>query len=115
MARFYGAIGYAEQPMLRPGVAQDVIRERMYYGDVLRNMAQPAQQSENLNDDLKFNNQISVLADAFALENFYKIRYVQAFGCKWKVTSAEVKHPRLILQIGGVYNDPTDGASCKTC
>lgn len=103
MARFYGMIGFAIQKETKPGVWKDEIVERPYYGDVLRNMRK-LQNGEGLNDDINVANQVEIVADPFANENFYAMRYASMMGTKWKVTSVEVKYPRLVLTIGGIYN-----------
>lgn len=103
MAKFYGKIGYAILTETVPGVWVEEIVERSYYGDVIRNIRR-LQGSENLNDDINVSNEISIVADAFANQNFHSMRYVEYMGAKWKVSSVEVKYPRLILNIGGVYN-----------
>lgn len=103
MAKFYGKIGYAITKETTPGVWVEEIVERSYYGDVIRNIRR-LQSSENLNDNINVSNEISIVADAFANQNFHSMRYVEYMGAKWKVSSVEVKYPRLILNIGGVYN-----------
>lgn len=103
MNKFYGKIGYAISEETVPGVWVEQIVERSYYGDVIRNIRR-LQSSENLNDDINISNEISIVADAFANQNFHSMRYVEYMGTKWKVSSIEVKYPRLILSIGGVYN-----------
>ena len=103
MNKFYGKIGYAITKETTPGVWVERIVERSYYGDVIRNIRR-LQSSENLNDDINVSNEISIVADAFANQNFHSMRYVEYMGTKWKVSSIEVKYPRLILSIGGVYN-----------
>lgn len=103
MNKFYGKIGYAISEETVPGVWVEQIIERSYYGDVIRNIRR-LQSSENLNDDINVSNEISIVADAFANQNFHSMRYVEYMGTKWKVSSIEVKYPRLILSIGGVYN-----------
>ena len=103
MAKFYGKIGYAMTKETTPGVWVEEIVERSYYGDAIRNIRR-LQGSENLNDDINVSNEISIVADAFANQNFHSMRYVEYMGAKWKVSSVEVKYPRLILNIGGVYN-----------
>ena len=103
MNKFYGKIGYAISEETVPGVWVEQIVERSYYGDVIRNIRR-LQNSENLNDDINVSNEISIVADAFANQNFHSMRYVEYMGTKWKVSSIEVKYPRLILSIGGVYN-----------
>lgn len=103
MNKFYGKIGYAISEETVPGVWVERIVERSYYGDVIRNIRR-LQSSENLNDNINVSNEISIVADAFANQNFHSMRYVEYMGTKWKVSSIEVKYPRLILSIGGVYN-----------
>ena len=103
MNKFYGKIGYAISEETVPGVWVERIVERPYYGDVIRNIRR-LQSSENLNDNINISNEISIVADAFANQNFHSMRYVEYMGTKWKVSSIEVKYPRLILSIGGVYN-----------
>lgn len=103
MNKFYGKIGYAITKETTPGVWVERMVERSYYGDVIRNIRR-LQSSENLNDDINVSNEISIVADAFANQNFHSMRYVEYMGTKWKVSSIEVKYPRLILSIGGVYN-----------
>ena len=103
MNKFYGKIGYSISEETVPGVWVERIVERSYYGDVIRNIRR-LQSSENLNDNINVSNEISIVADAFANQNFHSMRYVEYMGTKWKVSSIEVKYPRLILSIGGVYN-----------
>lgn len=104
MAKFYGPIGYAETVETRPGVWEEQITERMYYGDLTRNMRR-LQSAETLNDDINVANEISIVADPFARENFHRMRYVVFMGAKWKITKVEVGYPRLILTIGGLYHE----------
>ena len=110
MARFFGKIGFSITGETVPGVWTDTVTERNYYGDVLRNTGQHAA-GESINDNLNIGNQFSILADPFANENFHNMRYVNWMGANWKITSVEVQYPRLILQVGGVYNGPTAGTA----
>lgn len=103
MAKFYGAIGYGTSEETTPGVWEDRIVERHYYGDLVRNTRR-MQNSEYLNDNINISNEISIIADPYANENFHLMRYVTFMGTKWKITSVEVQYPRLILSIGDVYN-----------
>lgn len=103
MAKFYGMIGFACQQEARPGVWKDEITERGYPGELLR-FTRNTQNGANVNDDISLSNQISIIADAYANENLFAIRYVKFMGAPWKVTSVEVQYPRLILTLGGVWN-----------
>lgn len=104
MAKFYGKIGFMETTETSPGVWEEKITERYYYGDVIRNMRRWDNSSYE-NDDLKINNEISIVSDPYAVQNFHAIRYVEWMDALWKVTSVDVQYPRLTLSIGGVYNE----------
>jgi hypothetical protein len=104
MSKFYGEIGFAVMNEIRPGVWGDDIVTHNYFGDITRNTRQ-LQSGGNVNDELNISNEISIVADPFARENFHKMRYVEYMGAKWKITNVEVQYPRLILSVGGVYNE----------
>lgn len=103
MAKYYGSVGYVDTVETSPGIWEEKAIERNYFGDVLRNR-KSFQGSQNLNDNLNVNVQISILADPYAMNHFHAIRYVRWQGNDWKVTDVDVEYPRLLLSIGGVYN-----------
>lgn len=104
MAKFFGKIGYATTEETNPGVWKEIITEREYYGDLTKNYRK-LESSGQVNDNIGISNQISIISDPFARENFHSMRYVEYMGAKWKISSVEVQYPRLILSIGGLYND----------
>jgi hypothetical protein len=107
MAKFFGEIGYADgTEETRPGVWEDRIVEYPYYGDIVRNTRR-LQDGEYLNNDLTVSNSISIVADAYANEHFFAIRYIRWAGALWTVSDVEVQRPRLLLRLGGVYHGPT--------
>ena len=108
MAKFYGEIGYAETVETVPGVWQEQIVKRKYAGDVIRNTSK-VRGGEHLNDNIVLDNKLSIIADPYALNNFSTMRYIEWNGAFWKITSVEIQRPRLILTIGGVYNEQTSG------
>lgn len=103
MAKFYGKIGYANTVETKPGVYEEQIVERSYYGDLIRNTRR-LQSADQVNDDINISNEISIVADPYATNNFHTMRYAVFMGTKWKVSNVEVSYPRLILTLGGVYN-----------
>lgn len=103
MAKYYGKIGYIKTVEIEPGIWEEQVIERSYYGDITRNTSR-YQSSGGVNDDINISNTISIVADPFANENFQHMRYAEFMGAKWKITNVEVQRPRLILTIGGVYN-----------
>ena len=103
MPKFYGNIGYAISKETAPGVWVEDIVEHEYSGDVYRN-TRKLQSGNQVNDSIDISNEISILSDPFANENFHSMRYVTYMGAKWKVSSVEVRYPRLILTVGSLYN-----------
>ena len=104
MAKYYGKIGYATSEEVKPGVWKKRITEREYFGDVYRN-TRKLQSASQVNDNIDVSNEISIVADPFARDNFSSIRYIEFMGIKWKVSNVEVVYPRLNLRIGGLYNE----------
>lgn len=101
--KWFGTIGYAEQVETKPGVWKDGITEREYFGDLTRNTRR-LQTTDQLNDNIDISNEISIVSDPYANENFHSMRYATYVDTKWKITSVEVQYPRLILSLGGVWN-----------
>lgn len=102
MAKWFGAIGFAETKETRPGVWEEVITERQYYGDVLRNSVR-FQSADQLNDNVNISNELSIVSDPFADTHIHSIAYVEFMGSRWKVSNVEFARPRLKLTIGGLY------------
>lgn len=107
MAKFYDIVGFGVATQTSPGVWDDVIVERSYYGDVERNTRKLADSSQSVVGELSVNNQIRIVADAYANEHFFAIRYIRWMGALWTVSDVEVQSPRLLLRLGSVYNGPT--------
>lgn len=105
MARFYGEIGYGESVETAPGVWDDVVVERSHYGDVIRN-TRTLKEGEKVNNDLSVGNSISIVADAYANNHFFNMKYITWAGTRWIVSNVDVQSPRLILRLGGVYHGP---------
>lgn len=107
MAKFYGKVGFVSQverdPETSPGVWVEEITEKYYRGDIIR-LSKKWHTSESVNDDVDISNEVSIVADPYAMNNLNSIRYVEILGGLWKVTNISVEQPRLVLSIGGVYN-----------
>lgn len=108
MAKFYGAIGYgvSKEDPIDSGIWVDEIIEHNYYGDITRR-SRRTRESDNLNDDIIVDNEISIVADRYATEHFFNIKYIVWEGVRWTVSNVVVQPPRLILYLGKVYNGPT--------
>lgn len=105
MTRWYGKVGYSETIETTPGVWQSSDTVREYYGDVVRNTTRWSGNPESTNDNLTVNTQISIVADAFAVEKFHSIKWIEFMGVRWKVENIDPNQPpRLLLTLGGVFN-----------
>lgn len=103
MAKWFGTIGFAETVETSPGIWEEQITKRNYYGDLTRNTRR-LQSADKLNDDIVINNELSIVSDPYANEHFHNMRYAEFQGVVWKITNVEVQYPRLILSLGGLYN-----------
>lgn len=101
--KYYGKIGFVEHVETKPGVWEESVVEREYHGDIL-SVSKRWESSDNLNDNLNISNRISIVADPYAYQHFHAIRYLEIYDSKWLVNTVEIKTPRLVLSVGGVYN-----------
>lgn len=114
MARFYGEVGYAHENVeVRPGVFEDNVVEYSYYGDVVLN-SRSLDTGESVNDDISVGNSIRIVADAYAREHIFAMRYIKWQGVLWKILTVTEERPRLLLRLGGVYNGPKAATSSNS-
>ena len=107
MAKWHGKIGFSVSKETSPGVWTYEIKEKRYSGEVYRNSRRWSN-GEGANSDLMLSNQISVLADVFAIENFPHMRYIEVYGALWDISDIEANYPRLTITTGGLYNAETE-------
>lgn len=103
MGKFHGIVGFVTTEETSPGIFSEIVDERAYTGDVLRESLR-SEQREKINSDLILSNRISIIGNAFAFENLAHIRFVEWRGVKWSVSSVEVVERRINLTCQGVYN-----------
>lgn len=116
MAKYFGKVGFIKTEETAPGIFSEKAIERPYKGDIQKNYRRWVASSENLNSNLTLDNIISIVADDFAYDNTYAMRYVEFSGSFWEITSIELQRPRINLTIGGVYNrqeEPEDDESTE--
>ena len=102
MARFLDKVGFAPEAELVDDVWTASIVERPYKGEVLEE-TRSLEPSEKVEDNIRLQNRIRIIGDAFALQNFSNIRYVLLHGTRWTVNTVSVERPTLLLSLGGVY------------
>lgn len=104
MAKWAGVIGFVDETKeTAPSVYEETFIERKYYGDVVKNNRRLVT-ADKVNDDISVQNQLSIVADPYAMNHFYSMKYATFCGAKWKVTDVQVEHPRLTLTLGGLWN-----------
>ena len=106
--KWFGQIGFeADSENTEPGIWEPtVVVERDYYGDILRNSKR--NDTSQIVTDFNISNQLSILSDPFVMQNLHKIIYVTIMGSKWKVNSAEIQYPRIVLDISDAYKEESD-------
>ena len=102
--KWAGKIGFATPKEESKGVWVDDITERKYFGDITRNLRR-LENGTSVNDNITVANEISIVADPYAVQNFHSMRYITFMGTKWKISTVDVVYPRLRLTLGGVYNE----------
>jgi hypothetical protein len=104
MPKCSGIIGYALAVETQPGVWTESITEKTYYGDVVKDNRRIVDQSQ-INDNLNISNNISVVCNSFMFKNMAFMKFITFIGSKWEISSVDIKPPRIIITIGGIYNE----------
>lgn len=103
MGKWFGKVGYSVTEETVPGVWEEKITERSYYGEVKR-YSRRWDKGSYQNDDFRITNNLEIIADAYANEHYNNIKYVWIDNTRWKVTGADKERPRIILTLGTEYN-----------
>jgi hypothetical protein len=103
MSKCSGVIGYALSEETQPGVWSDGITEKKYFGDVVRDNRRISDQGQ-INDNINISNNISIVSNKFMLENMAAMKYLTFMKSKWRISSVDIRPPRIIITLGGLYN-----------
>ncbi len=103
--RWHGRIGFVitVQDEIKPSKWVEKAIEKQYYGDILKNNFR-WESGSSVNDDINISNRISVIADNYMTSNLQCMKYIEISGAFWKINSIDIQAPRLILEIGGIWN-----------
>lgn len=106
MSKWYGNIGFAAQTVeVEPGYYDEEIVVKPYIGEIFKNSRILQTSNSGTNDNINIANQISIIADPYAQNHCYSMRYAEFSGAKWKITNVDAsQYPRLTLTLGGLYN-----------
>lgn len=103
MAKYSGLVGYGIQTETTPGVWKTVDTPRMMKGDFYMESSRH-QNGDKVNDDISLNHRISLMGDEWVMKHYPLMRWIEIDGIKWEITSVELKRPRVIVNVGGLYN-----------
>lgn len=107
--RYSGNLGFVfgeKESETEPGVFEQDIQERKYYGEWYKISKRNQQSSETINGTFTIQNEISVISDAFLNNNLIHLKYLTFLGERYWISYIQVSPPRLVLDIGEVYNGP---------
>ena len=104
MSKCSGMIGYTLAVETQPGVWTESITEKKYYGDIIKDNRKIVDSSE-INGSVIVDNRISVVSNSFMLDNMEFMRYITFMNSKWKIRSLDINPPRIIISMGGLYNE----------
>lgn len=104
--KYSGTAGFAiDNVEVSPGVYQNQIITRRIKGDVLDNRySYPTNQNSTI-DNVRLSNRLSILLDPFLRTHIGELIWVSFSGSKWNVESVNPMPPRVIISLGGVYNE----------
>jgi hypothetical protein len=110
MARTYATVAFTEQVESSPGVWKNKITTRHYAGKIVRDQDY-IQDSQISFDNIKNGNSLSLIYDQYMIDHSFDILYAMWNNIKFSITSITIEKPRMILQLGGVYNGVETGTS----
>lgn len=102
--KYVGNIGFlSSNTEVTGGIATQPIISKRYFGEIITTSSR-LQTQDKINPDVTINNSIAILLDGYLNNNLSNIVYVEFLNKKWSVSSIELRHPRVILSLGGLYN-----------
>lgn len=107
MPKCSGIIGYALAVETRPGVWSEGMTDKPYIGEIVKDNRRIVDQGE-INGSIRVNNNISIISNKFMLDNMSYMRYLTSSTMgksKWKISSVDIVPPRIIITLGGLYNE----------
>lgn len=105
MTKYVTTIGYAiiKEREDEPSVFENTIVKKKYRCErtkTTRNLTISEVPTGNISASVT----ISFLANTFARENMFNIRYATYMGQEWIVTSVDFKDSKITCYLGGLYN-----------
>lgn len=105
--KYSGNAGFRlEDVEVEPGVYESKIVVKPIKGDLINDTTFRNQNnSKSTIDNVQITNRLSIVAHPFLMKHITNLLYVTFMGQKWKVERYAIKSPRIILDLGGLYNE----------
>lgn len=104
--KFSGKAGFRINDVeIEPGVYEPTVVTKAIKGDIVINRYQHQNSDKSTIDNVRITNQLSIVANQFLNENIANLLYVEFQGVKWKVETFDIRPPRVVVSLGGVYNE----------
>ena len=102
--RYHGKVGFTTTVDKGDGVYISQITERNYTGDITTNYYSRNDDNQ-VNDNIKSNNILSLIADDYLIRHHSYIKYAEVYGIRWEVGSVNLSNlPRIVLTLGAPYS-----------
>lgn len=110
--KFSGKAGFRiDDVEIEPGVYEPKVVVKTIKGDVVSNRYQHQNSDKSTIDNVRITNQLLIVANQFFNEHIANLVYIEFQGVKWKVESFDIRPPRVVVSLGGVYNEQSTGNS----
>lgn len=104
--KFSGKAGFRiDDVEIEPGVYEPTVAVKSIKGTVISNYYQHQNSDKSTIDNARITNQLSIVANQFLNEHIANLVYIEFQGVKWKVESFDIRPPRVVVSLGGVYNE----------
>lgn len=104
--KFSGKAGFRIDDMeVEPGVYEPQVVVKTIKGAVIVDRYQHQNSDKSTIDNVRITNQLSIVANQFLNKHIANLIYVEFQGVKWKVESFDIRPPRVVVSLGGVYNE----------
>lgn len=104
--KFSGKAGFRiDDVEIEPGVYEPAVVVKSIKGTVISNYYQHQNSDKSTIDNVRITNQLSIVANQFLNKHIANLVYIEFQGVKWKVESFDILPPRVVVSLGGVYNE----------
>lgn len=104
--KFSGKAGFRiDDVETEHGVYEPIVVVKAIKGSVVINHYQHQNSDKSTIDNVRITNQLSIVANQFLNEHISNLMYIEFQGVKWKVESFDIRPPRVVVSLGGVYNE----------